>query len=288
MPSKCLPPRLAAPFSPHQVNNRYSHRTPSTHFSPNTLRARSYPLPPPSSTSSTSQAVRQSITTPTTATVQGHLHRSTRTPKFPQLSARFPHSCSSTPQTSANMSAPIDSATAQMANTSLDNNAPTTESTGAQQPTAADDEAVRASAAEGRRLYIGNLAYATTEGELKEFFKDYLVYVRSTPSTCDLLTRDTASPRPSPPTRAPRVPSATPLSRSPPPPRLSVPSPSSTARPSLTARSPSSLPAHPRLTRRAPAAVQRAIAPRPAPAHPPVDAVADVAVAAALDVVDVP
>ena len=44
-----------------------------------------------------------------------------------------------------------------------------------QQPTAAEDEAVRASAAEGRRLYIGNLAYATTEGELKDFFKDYLV-----------------------------------------------------------------------------------------------------------------
>jgi len=44
---------------------------------------------------------------------------------------------------------------------------------------AADDksanDAVLASAAEGRRLYIGNLAYATTEGELKEFFKGYLV-----------------------------------------------------------------------------------------------------------------
>jgi RNA recognition motif-containing protein len=79
------------------------------------------------------------------------------------------------------MSAPVDSVTAQMATTSLtDNAAPaaattTAESTGAQQSTAAEDEAVRASAAEGRRLYIGNLAYATTEGELKEFFKDYLV-----------------------------------------------------------------------------------------------------------------
>ena len=79
-------------------------------------------------------------------------------------------------QTSANMSAPVEQVTAQMANTTLDNAAPaTTESTGAQQPTAAEDEAVRASAAEGRRLYIGNLAYATTEGELKDFFKDYLV-----------------------------------------------------------------------------------------------------------------
>jgi RNA recognition motif-containing protein len=37
------------------------------------------------------------------------------------------------------------------------------------------DDAVLASAAEGRRLYIGNLAYATTEGELKDFFKGYLV-----------------------------------------------------------------------------------------------------------------
>jgi len=32
-----------------------------------------------------------------------------------------------------------------------------------------------ASVAEGRRLYIGNLAYATTEAELKTFFKDFLV-----------------------------------------------------------------------------------------------------------------
>ena len=39
----------------------------------------------------------------------------------------------------------------------------------------AHDDAVLASAAEGRRLYIGNLAYATTEGELTTFFKGYLV-----------------------------------------------------------------------------------------------------------------
>ncbi|RMY08327.1 hypothetical protein D0867_09073, partial [Hortaea werneckii] len=47
---------------------------------------------------------------------------------------------------------------------------------------AAQNEAVIASAAEGRRLYIGNLAYATTEGELKEFFKDYLVETTSIPT----------------------------------------------------------------------------------------------------------
>lgn len=40
---------------------------------------------------------------------------------------------------------------------------------------ASQNEAVLASAAEGRRLYIGNLAYATTEGELTTFFKGYLV-----------------------------------------------------------------------------------------------------------------
>jgi hypothetical protein len=38
-----------------------------------------------------------------------------------------------------------------------------------------DDAATLASAAEGRRLYIGNLAYATTEGGLRDFFKGYLV-----------------------------------------------------------------------------------------------------------------
>ncbi|KAK2055449.1 RNA-binding domain-containing protein [Colletotrichum caudatum] len=46
---------------------------------------------------------------------------------------------------------------------------------------AANNDAVLASAAEGRRLYIGNLAYATTEGELKEFFKGYLVESVSIP-----------------------------------------------------------------------------------------------------------
>ncbi|KAI1329718.1 hypothetical protein F5Y16DRAFT_79706 [Xylariaceae sp. FL0255] len=42
-------------------------------------------------------------------------------------------------------------------------------------------DAVHASAAEGRRLYIGNLAYATTEGELKDFFNGYLVESVSIP-----------------------------------------------------------------------------------------------------------
>ncbi|BDD62141.1 hypothetical protein MPDQ_002161 [Monascus purpureus] len=42
-------------------------------------------------------------------------------------------------------------------------------------------DAAAASADEGRRLYIGNLAYATTEGELKEFFKNYTIESTSIP-----------------------------------------------------------------------------------------------------------
>ncbi|KAK3323627.1 hypothetical protein B0T19DRAFT_401938 [Cercophora scortea] len=68
----------------------------------------------------------------------------------------------------------VESVTNALANTSLtDNNASDDKS--------AANDAVLASAAEGRRLYIGNLAYATTEGELKEFFKGYLVESVSIP-----------------------------------------------------------------------------------------------------------
>ena len=76
--------------------------------------------------------------------------------------------------------AAVDSATAQMANTTLTE--PTSTASGASVGAGGDkpinasqNEAVLQSAAEGRRLYIGNLAYATTEGELKEFFQDYLM-----------------------------------------------------------------------------------------------------------------
>lgn len=76
--------------------------------------------------------------------------------------------------------AAVDSATAQMATTTL--NEPSASAQGAtigaggDKPiNAAQNEAVIQSAAEGRRLYIGNLAYATTEGDLKEFFKEFLM-----------------------------------------------------------------------------------------------------------------
>ncbi|KAI5357076.1 Putative RNA recognition motif domain, nucleotide-binding alpha-beta plait domain superfamily [Septoria linicola] len=81
----------------------------------------------------------------------------------------------------------VEAATAQMANTTLNEPTGTAEGAsvgaGGDKPiNASQNEAVIASAAEGRRLYIGNLAYATTEGELKEFFKDYLVETTSIPT----------------------------------------------------------------------------------------------------------
>lgn len=63
--------------------------------------------------------------------------------------------------------AAVNDVTNALANTSITGKAADDKS--------ATNDAVLASAAEGRRLYIGNLAYATTEGELKDFFKGYLV-----------------------------------------------------------------------------------------------------------------
>ena len=189
----------------------------------------------------------------------------------------------------------VEAATAQMANTTL--NEPTSTAEGASVGAGGDkpinasqNEAVIASAAEGRRLYIGNLAYATTEGELKDFFKDYLVYVQHPLMDLnELETNSYSTVRPplSPPTRAPLARSATPSWRSRPRPRPSVPSPSSTARPSLTARSRSSWPALLRLTPRALAAAPRVTAPRTAAVPPPVDADVAVAVVVAEAVADV-
>ncbi|EAW12612.1 RNA recognition motif domain-containing protein [Aspergillus clavatus NRRL 1] len=68
-----------------------------------------------------------------------------------------------------------------------DNQAPTTanEATNGTAPAPAaaqpTTDAAAASADEGRRLYIGNLAYATTEGELKEFFQSYTIESTSIP-----------------------------------------------------------------------------------------------------------
>lgn len=63
----------------------------------------------------------------------------------------------------------VADATSAMANASIDDKA----------TSGARSEAAIASVAEGRRLYIGNLAYATTEAELKEFFNGYLMCVSS-------------------------------------------------------------------------------------------------------------
>jgi RNA recognition motif-containing protein len=46
-----------------------------------------------------------------------------------------------------------------------------------QQETSEVDAAHAVSAAEGRRLYIGNLAYSTTDEQLKAFFAGFSMYV---------------------------------------------------------------------------------------------------------------
>ena len=72
------------------------------------------------------------------------------------------------------MSSAVDNLADNLASTSINNTAKqeATNGTAAATPAQATDAAA-ATADEGRRLYIGNLAYATTEGELKEFFKDF-------------------------------------------------------------------------------------------------------------------
>ena len=70
----------------------------------------------------------------------------------------------------------VNDVTASLGNISVSDKPAGTAATGGDKATSAShNDTVLASAAEGRRLYIGNLAYATTEGELTEFFKGYLV-----------------------------------------------------------------------------------------------------------------
>lgn len=64
----------------------------------------------------------------------------------------------------------VDALTDNLAAATI-NETPDTNGTAPAASQATDAAAV--SADEGRRLYIGNLAYATTEEELKEFFKSY-------------------------------------------------------------------------------------------------------------------
>jgi RNA recognition motif-containing protein len=68
----------------------------------------------------------------------------------------------------------VNDVTAALGNTSISDK-PADTASADKSTSAAHNEAVLASAAEGRRLYIGNLAYATTEGELTTFFKGYLM-----------------------------------------------------------------------------------------------------------------
>lgn len=76
--------------------------------------------------------------------------------------------------TKSKMSAPVENVpTTDAAVTDVAATLADTSISGKADTKANDDN--HASAVEGRRLYIGNLAYATSEGKLTEFFKGYLV-----------------------------------------------------------------------------------------------------------------
>ncbi len=132
-----------------------------------------------------------SITTPHYSNPPLHLgHVATLNPlvkPFPQrhTQPRLPTSLQaeqSSFQARLTIMSAVDSLTENMANTTIASEGANT-ATGGEPINAAENEAVIAAAAEGRRLYIGNLAYATTEGELKSFFTGYSMYV-----CCPLLT----------------------------------------------------------------------------------------------------
>ncbi|CEJ60138.1 Putative RNP domain protein [Penicillium brasilianum] len=71
----------------------------------------------------------------------------------------------------------VEAVTNTMAATTINDTPNANGTPAASQPT----DAAAASADEGRRLYIGNLAYATTEEELKDFFKGYTIESTSIP-----------------------------------------------------------------------------------------------------------
>lgn len=137
----------------------------------------------------------------------------------------------------------VDNITENLAATSIAPVAPegANNVSGGEPINAAENEAVIAAAAEGRRLYIGNLAYATTEGELKSFFTGFSVYAfTNVLPLSQYANTHLARPPPSPPTLVPPAQLAMPSSTSPPQTKLRKPSLSSPANSSLTARSPCS------------------------------------------------
>lgn len=141
------------------------------------------------------------------------------------------------------MSSAVDNVADSLANTHIASGASAGANnvTGGEAINAAENEAVIASAAEGRRLYIGNLAYATTEGDLKEFFTGYSMYVDYPLDHHLLLMWPVVNPPLSLLIRVPRVPLAMLLSTSPLPKMPRRPLQSCLARRSKSVRSLSSL-----------------------------------------------
>lgn len=134
----------------------------------------------------------------------------------------------------------VDNVADSLANTHIASSTGANNVTGGEPINAAENDAVIASAAEGRRLYIGNLAYATTEGDLKEFFTGYSMYVNQAMLPLPILTDPffTANPPQSRPILAPPVLWAMPLSICQPPMKLKRPLANFLERKSLSVRFP--------------------------------------------------
>ena len=147
-----LPPRFSTSNNKTLVNPQ-TNRSPLSTFA---SRAPSYP------------------STPSIKTFPQRHQTSLQAHKHQQRAKLHARSINPTSKMSA-----VDTVADSLANTHIAPVAPTGANnvTGGEPINAAENEAVIASAAEGRRLYIGNLAYATTEGDLKEFFTGYSMYV---------------------------------------------------------------------------------------------------------------
>ena len=198
------PSSLSLPFFDY-ITTRSDHSSSNSQppkQSPNkTSRAPSYPTstPFPFLSSTTSQqdpiTVHQTPNPPSNLQTRllGHLATLLQLPHLfksqstlserrqsNHLNHKFSSSVNPTPTTITmstiveKVSDAVNDVTAALGNTSISDKPADTTTTGDKDKSATND-AVLASAAEGRRLYIGNLAYATTEGELQAFFKGYLM-----------------------------------------------------------------------------------------------------------------
>ena len=80
---------------------------------------------------------------------------------------------SATVENAAENAREVASATVEAITEAVKNTSIASKTSEAKPDTSEADAAHAASAAEGRRLYIGNMAYSTTDEQLKEFFREF-------------------------------------------------------------------------------------------------------------------